>query len=145
MCFIVCTFQFVCSLCRKKSNRVKGVPFRVVSATPVDMFPHTPHCELVMLLERVKEGQVLGRKRVRVTEEELAVSGVKENDLKEGGVVEVEGKDTSVGEVERVKEEELAVKENDLKEDGVGEVEDVDGVQKVEEKETRKMLTQEEP
>ncbi|XP_052196138.1 zinc finger CCCH domain-containing protein 24 [Diospyros lotus] len=27
-------------------------PFRPVKATAVDLFPHTPHCELVMLLER---------------------------------------------------------------------------------------------
>ena len=32
---------------------MKGNPFRPVSATPVDLFPHTPHCELVVLLERV--------------------------------------------------------------------------------------------
>lgn len=51
------TTQMICrfSLCRKKSNRVLGRPFRPVSATPIDLFPHTPHCELVVLLERVTE------------------------------------------------------------------------------------------
>lgn len=34
---------------------MKGNPFRVVRVIPVDMFPHTPHCEVVMLLERVTE------------------------------------------------------------------------------------------
>jgi len=29
-----------------------------VSATPVDLFPHTPHCELVLLLERVMDSEV---------------------------------------------------------------------------------------
>ncbi|XP_019166556.1 PREDICTED: zinc finger CCCH domain-containing protein 24 [Ipomoea nil] len=30
----------------------KSEPFKPVKATAVDLFPHTPHCELVMLLER---------------------------------------------------------------------------------------------
>ncbi|KAJ8434168.1 hypothetical protein Cgig2_009735 [Carnegiea gigantea] len=30
----------------------KSEPFRPVKAMAVDLFPHTPHCELVMLLER---------------------------------------------------------------------------------------------
>lgn len=33
-------------------RKLRGVPFRPVRAQPVDLFPHTPHCELVMLLER---------------------------------------------------------------------------------------------
>ena len=47
-------FHFV-SLCRPCSNRVKGLPFRPVKSVPVDMFPHTHHCELVVLFERVTE------------------------------------------------------------------------------------------
>ncbi|CAN0018765.1 unnamed protein product, partial [Phaeothamnion confervicola] len=34
------------------SKRYRGKPFRPVRATPVDMFPHTPHCEMVMTFER---------------------------------------------------------------------------------------------
>lgn len=34
---------------------MKGLPFRPVKAIPVDMFPHTNHCELVVLFERVGE------------------------------------------------------------------------------------------
>lgn len=41
------------SFCRRESNRIKGAPFRPMSATPVDLFPHTKHCELVVLFERV--------------------------------------------------------------------------------------------
>ena len=37
-------------------HRVKSMPisepFRPVKAMAVDLFPHTPHCEMVMLLER---------------------------------------------------------------------------------------------
>jgi len=29
-----------------------GAPFRPVKAMAVDLFPHTPHCEAVLLLER---------------------------------------------------------------------------------------------
>lgn len=31
---------------------VCGRPFRPTYACPVDMFPHTPHCELVVVFER---------------------------------------------------------------------------------------------
>ncbi|KAG8597344.1 hypothetical protein GDO81_002256 [Engystomops pustulosus] len=41
-------------LCRAPSNRVKGRPFRPVRAMAVDLFPQTPHCELLILFERVE-------------------------------------------------------------------------------------------
>jgi tRNA/tmRNA/rRNA uracil-C5-methylase (TrmA/RlmC/RlmD family) len=34
------------------TKRFKGTPFVVRKAVPVDLFPQTPHCELVLLLER---------------------------------------------------------------------------------------------
>nr|KAF6468435.1 tRNA methyltransferase 2-like protein A [Rousettus aegyptiacus] len=39
-------------LCRTPSNRVKGTPFRPVKAVAVDLFPQTPHCEMLILFER---------------------------------------------------------------------------------------------
>lgn len=42
------------SLCRAPSNRVKGTPFRPVKAVAVDLFPQTPHCEMLLLFERVE-------------------------------------------------------------------------------------------
>ncbi|XP_038059258.1 tRNA (uracil-5-)-methyltransferase homolog A-like, partial [Patiria miniata] len=39
-------------LCRPISNRNKGIPFRPTKAVAVDLFPHTKHCELVILFER---------------------------------------------------------------------------------------------
>lgn len=39
-------------LCRPVSKRTKGEPFRIVKAVPVDLFPQTSHCELIVLLER---------------------------------------------------------------------------------------------
>ncbi|XP_016059864.1 PREDICTED: tRNA (uracil-5-)-methyltransferase homolog A isoform X3 [Miniopterus natalensis] len=41
-------------LCRSPSNRVKGTPFRPVKAVAVDLFPQTPHCEMLILFERVE-------------------------------------------------------------------------------------------
>ncbi|XP_069612210.1 tRNA (uracil-5-)-methyltransferase homolog A [Ranitomeya imitator] len=41
-------------LCRAPSNRVKGRPFRPIRAMAVDLFPQTPHCELLTLFERVE-------------------------------------------------------------------------------------------
>lgn len=41
-------------LCRAPSNRVKGTPFRPVKAMAVDLFPQTPHCEMLILFERVE-------------------------------------------------------------------------------------------
>ncbi|XP_014663337.1 PREDICTED: tRNA (uracil-5-)-methyltransferase homolog A-like isoform X2 [Priapulus caudatus] len=39
-------------LVRPASNKFRGEPFRPIVATPVDLFPHTNHVELVLLFER---------------------------------------------------------------------------------------------
>ncbi|XP_076354258.1 tRNA (uracil-5-)-methyltransferase homolog A isoform X2 [Tachypleus tridentatus] len=39
-------------LCRPASNNYRGDCFVPVIAIPVDLFPHTPHCELVIVFER---------------------------------------------------------------------------------------------
>ncbi|XP_013783880.1 tRNA (uracil-5-)-methyltransferase homolog A-like [Limulus polyphemus] len=39
-------------LCRPASNNYRGDCFVPVVAIPVDLFPHTPHCELVIVFER---------------------------------------------------------------------------------------------
>ncbi|XP_077149494.1 tRNA (uracil-5-)-methyltransferase homolog A isoform X2 [Ranitomeya variabilis] len=44
-------------LCRAPSNRVKGRAFRPIRAMAVDLFPQTPHCELLILFERVEYAQ----------------------------------------------------------------------------------------
>ncbi|XP_012668138.1 tRNA (uracil-5-)-methyltransferase homolog A isoform X2 [Otolemur garnettii] len=41
-------------LCRAPSNRVKGTPFQPVKAVAVDLFPQTPHCEMLILFQRVE-------------------------------------------------------------------------------------------
>lgn len=38
---------------RPASKTMPGNPMLPVCAIPVDLFPHTPHCELIVLFERV--------------------------------------------------------------------------------------------
>ena len=40
-------------LSRPKSNSYKGIPFVPTRAIPIDMFPHTTHCELLLLYQRM--------------------------------------------------------------------------------------------
>lgn len=42
-------------LCKNCSKTMKGNPFVPKVAVPVDLFPHTQHCELVVLFERVSD------------------------------------------------------------------------------------------
>ncbi len=54
--FIACSFksslQNYVDLCRPTSNKLPGHPFFPIQAIPVDLFPHTEHCELVVELKR---------------------------------------------------------------------------------------------
>lgn len=45
-------------LCRPTSKKFEGAPFHMVKAQPVDLFPHTNHCELVVLFERPSKHEV---------------------------------------------------------------------------------------
>lgn len=40
------------SLSMAESKTKQGAPFFPVKAVPVDMFPQTPHCELIVYFER---------------------------------------------------------------------------------------------
>jgi hypothetical protein len=40
------------SLCQPQSKKLRGKEFRPVLAKPVDLFPYTPHCELIVVFER---------------------------------------------------------------------------------------------
>ena len=44
----------IVDLTRDSSKSLRGRPFRIAHAQPVDLFPHTPHFELVFLLLRGK-------------------------------------------------------------------------------------------
>ncbi|TPX65175.1 hypothetical protein SpCBS45565_g05338 [Spizellomyces sp. 'palustris'] len=39
-------------LCRPTSNKYRGQPFKPIRAQPVDLFPHTKHCELILEFRR---------------------------------------------------------------------------------------------
>jgi tRNA (uracil-5-)-methyltransferase len=43
------------ALCRPESNTYRGVEFVPTRAIAFDLFPHTPHCELVVLFERQQQ------------------------------------------------------------------------------------------
>jgi tRNA (uracil-5-)-methyltransferase len=44
-------------LCRPTSKQYRGDPFRPVRAIPIDLFPDTPHCELVVHMIRMPANQ----------------------------------------------------------------------------------------
>jgi len=83
----------IVSLCRDPSNSLPGEPFRVVRVQPVDLFPLTPHHELVFLLlrgdarKRFEERERDDQKEKNVKEEEKVEEEMKteimENDNKE--------------------------------------------------------------
>eukprot|EP00794_Sanderia_malayensis_P013751 gene13751-15189_t len=75
-------------LCRPRTNRNKGAPFKLLKATPVDLFPHTKHCELALLMERID---------------------AKHNEKNESLVKDLEGKDVDKNVTKH--EETLTVKE----------------------------------
>lgn len=45
-------------LCQPPSKKYPGNPFCVTSAAPVDMFPLTDHCEMVMTFDRLAEEEI---------------------------------------------------------------------------------------
>jgi tRNA (uracil-5-)-methyltransferase len=44
-------------LSRPTSKSYQGTPFTLIKAVPVDMFPQTEHCELVLQFDRIKKSQ----------------------------------------------------------------------------------------
>ena len=47
-------------LCCPATKKYRGLPFKPTRAQPVDMFPLTPHCEMVMTFDRMTEEEVQG-------------------------------------------------------------------------------------
>lgn len=45
-------------LCCPPTKRYAGRPFRVTFAAPVDMFPLTTHCEMVMTFDRMSDAEM---------------------------------------------------------------------------------------
>ncbi len=42
---------------------MKGLPFKPIVAIPVDLFPHTRHCELVLLFQRTEDNDCVTTER----------------------------------------------------------------------------------
>ncbi|KAM9330866.1 tRNA (uracil-5-)-methyltransferase homolog A [Gastrophryne carolinensis] len=64
-------FNNFVDLCRAPSNRVKGRPFRPVRAVAVDLFPQTPHCELLILFERVEYTENVADSTMKTSSEDV--------------------------------------------------------------------------
>mmetsp|Transcript_22626 Transcript_22626/g.47471 ORF Transcript_22626/g.47471 Transcript_22626/m.47471 type:complete len:384 (-) Transcript_22626:366-1517(-) len=45
-------------LCGPATKKYRGLPFKPTRAQPVDMFPLTPHCEMVMTFDRMTKEEV---------------------------------------------------------------------------------------
>jgi len=50
-------------LCSPKTKRFTGLPFRPIFAQPVDMFPLTSHCEMVIVFDRMGEEECEGKEK----------------------------------------------------------------------------------
>ncbi|KNC99848.1 uncharacterized protein SPPG_05222 [Spizellomyces punctatus DAOM BR117] len=54
--YVSCDAEQACGnfvdLCRPTSNKYRGLPFKPIRAQPVDLFPHTKHCELILEFRR---------------------------------------------------------------------------------------------
>eukprot|EP01147_Barroeca_monosierra_P002022 gene2022-5095_t len=51
--------QNIIDFCRPESKRWSGQPFKIVRAIPMDMFPHTDHCEIRSSLSSVGVNDIL--------------------------------------------------------------------------------------
>lgn len=88
----------VVALCGPTSQKLKGEAFRPVKAIPVDMFPHTSHCEMVLVLSRGGDDPWM---------EEGEEEGEEGGEGWEGG--EGEGVKVEVKEEGQVKQEEMEI------------------------------------
>jgi tRNA (uracil-5-)-methyltransferase len=112
------------SLCSPETKKFSGKPFKITSAQPVDMFPLTDHCEMVMVFDRISEEELNGDKS-KVKEEGGAVNTTTETKVKEEekpekssseNVDEIKVDDTKVGvDVTDTKMEEITEKESESK------------------------------
>ena len=64
-------------LCGPSSKKYRGSSFKPVTATPVDLFPMTPHCEMIMIFDRLEvEATSALAPSVAVAETKLETAGI---------------------------------------------------------------------
>ena len=49
-----------CLLCSPPTKKYRGLPFKIASSRPADMFPLTDHCEMVMVFDRMTQKECDG-------------------------------------------------------------------------------------
>ncbi|CAO3671817.1 unnamed protein product [Rhizopus stolonifer] len=86
------------ALCRPRSNRFKGVPFRPSRAVTIDLFPHTDHGELLVEFVRVKEDEVVETETTEVKSTEPINEEVKAETKVEEVRVEIQNEENEVKE-----------------------------------------------
>lgn len=74
-------FKNLIDLCRPKSKALSGFPFTPKFGVAVDMFPHTAHMELVLVLERDTNEKSVKEDEAKVLEKDSEV--VAENTTEE--------------------------------------------------------------
>ena len=74
------------------TKAVVGTPFRPVRAQPVDLFPYTPHCEMVMMFERLDDREDWSRWDVVVGEPRASAGESSAQEAKEEASCGGEGK-----------------------------------------------------
>ncbi|GBG29483.1 tRNA uracil54-C5-methyltransferase-like [Hondaea fermentalgiana] len=75
-------------LCRREHGQRPGKPFRPVRAIPVDLFPHTDHCELIIQFEKITDG--LTDKEQKAAQRAAAAVSTEDDKDKPGADVSME-------------------------------------------------------
>jgi len=104
-------------LCSPPTKKYGGIPFEPTSATPVDMFPLTGHCEMVMTFDRLKkdtEEEEVKKKEEKEKDGSEEEKKEKENEGK-GDKCDVEKEKAGAG-----KKNEVKVAESDVKQERKG-------------------------
>ncbi|KAG1471645.1 hypothetical protein G6F56_002004 [Rhizopus delemar] len=86
------------ALCRPRSNRFKGVPFKPSRAVTIDLFPHTDHGELLVEFVRVKEDEVVETETTEVKSAEPITEEVKVETKVEEVRVEIQNEENETKE-----------------------------------------------
>merc|ERR1712127_1120679 len=86
-------------LCAPPTKKYPGLPFRPSSAQPVDMFPLTPHCEMVMVFDRMTKDELFQKDMSK--EDDKAATKQGDNTKKEEKDVTMD-EDNTKKEVEKV-------------------------------------------